>query len=314
MSVSKCSKNLRFLSVIASFLVISVTMTGCARIELLSHLGKKITGSTAQSKGRYKVGSPYTIKGRRYYPSVDYNYNKTGVASWYGPNFNGKQTANGEIFHENDLTAAHKTLPLPSIVRVTNLKNGRSLIVRVNDRGPYAHNRIIDMSKRSAELLGFRGQGITKVRVEVLEAQSRMVANAARNGQDTRGMEVPMNKAGYKPPAIVEQRPPYPPKPVKREILVSKSGAPVYSNQVVSNYLPNGKRVFVQMGSFSSRESAMKYASSLGRYGRAQVHATTLNGTAYYRVRLPNPNMTSADSLLQRVTADGYRSALIVVN
>lgn len=321
MSMLKSMTILRYLSVIACFLTISLTMTGCAKIELLSHFGKKIAGTTGQSKGRYKVGSPYKIKGRRYYPAVNYNYNKTGVASWYGPNFNGKKTANGEIFYQNELTAAHKTLPLPSIVRVTNLENGRSLIVRVNDRGPYAHSRIIDMSKRSAELLGFKNKGVAKVRVQVLEAESRMVAEAARRGQDTRGMEVPMNKAGYKTPAVIEQRPPYPPQAVDREVLMAKPNIPghikdgvFYPDPMIAEYPIKGHRIFVQMGSFTSREGAMKYASSLGKYGRAQVHTITIDGAKYYRVRLPNKSIPAADALLEKVSADGHQSALIVID
>lgn len=321
MNVLKSTRIIRCFTVVACLSFMSFTMTGCAKIELMSHFGKKIAGTTGKSKGRYKVGSPYTIKGKRYYPEVNYNYNKTGIASWYGPNFHGKQTANGEIFYQNELTAAHKTLPLPSIVRVTNLENGKSLIVRVNDRGPYAHSRIIDMSKRSADLLGFRAQGVAKVRVQVLKAQSRMVAEAARNGQDTRGMEVAMNKVGYKTPAIVEQRQPHPPQYVDREVLVSKVSTPghvrngvFYPNSMVSEFPVKKHKIFVQMGSFTSRESAMKYASSLGQYGRAQVHTMTVNGVKYYRVRLPNQSIPAADALLERVSANGHKAAMIVVD
>ncbi len=318
----KYNNPVRVLAVSACLLASFSVVTGCSRIELASHLGKKLVGTTAKSKGHYKVGSPYTIKGKRYYPAVDYNYNRTGVASWYGPNFHGKQTANGEIFYQNELTAAHKTLPLPSIVRVTNLENGKSLIVRVNDRGPYAHSRIIDMSKRSAELLGFRKQGVAKVRVTVLEAESRMVAEAARNGQDTRGMEIPMNKSGYKTPAIVEQKQPHPPQPVEREVLASanhampghvKNGV-FYPDPMVAQSPIKEHRIFVQMGSFTSRETAMKYASSLGQYGRAQVHTITVDGAKYYRVRLPNNSIPEADALVERVSADGHKAAMIVVD
>src|SRR5580698_1169108 len=117
-------------------------------------------------QGIYKVGNPYQIDGTWYYPSEDWNYNETGIASWYGEQFHGKYTANGEIFDLNQLTAAHRTLPMPTVVRVTNLDNGRSIEVRVNDRGPYARGRIIDMSRRAAQLLGFEGQGTAKVRVQ----------------------------------------------------------------------------------------------------------------------------------------------------
>src|ERR1700744_5792728 len=97
--------------------------------------------------GIYKVGNPYQIQGTWYYPREQPDYDETGIASWYGPNFHGGRTANGEIFDENALTAAHRTLPMPANVRVTNLENGKSIVVRVNDRGPYAKGRIIDVSK-----------------------------------------------------------------------------------------------------------------------------------------------------------------------
>src|SRR5580698_2414497 len=116
-------------------------------------------------QGIYKVGNPYQIDGVWYYPAEDWNYDETGIASWYGPGFQERYTANGEVYDQNDLTAAHKTLPLPSFVRVTNLDNGRSIVLRVNDRGPFARGRIIDVSRRSAQLLGFYGIGTAKVRV-----------------------------------------------------------------------------------------------------------------------------------------------------
>lgn len=116
--------------------------------------------------GVYRVGKPYKIAGRTYVPQENVNYRAEGMASWYGDDFHGRYTANGEIFDMNSITAAHPTLPLPSYVRVTNMRNKRSLIVRVNDRGPYAHNRLIDLSSRSAKLLGFSGHGLAPVRVE----------------------------------------------------------------------------------------------------------------------------------------------------
>jgi rare lipoprotein A len=106
------------------------------------------------------------IAGREYVPQEDINYSVTGLASWYGDDFHGRYTANGEIFDMNSLSAAHPTLPLPSYVRVTNLANHRSLVVRVNDRGPYVGNRVIDLSVKSAKLLGFYGNGVAKVRVD----------------------------------------------------------------------------------------------------------------------------------------------------
>jgi rare lipoprotein A len=116
--------------------------------------------------GTYRVGKPYTVAGRVYVPEEDPNYRAEGMASWYGDDFHGRLTANGEVFDMTALTAAHPTLPIPSYARVTNIRNGKSLIVRVNDRGPYHGNRLIDVSNKAAELLEFKANGVAKVRVE----------------------------------------------------------------------------------------------------------------------------------------------------
>jgi rare lipoprotein A len=129
--------------------------------------------------GTYRVDKPYTVGGRIYVPEEDPTYREEGMASWYGDDFHGRQTANGEVFDMTSLTAAHPTLPMPCYARVTNLGNGKSLIVRVNDRGPYHGNRLIDVSNRAAELLEFKGNGVARVRVEY-------VARAPLEGSDDR--------------------------------------------------------------------------------------------------------------------------------
>lgn len=116
--------------------------------------------------GRDQTGKPYQVRGKWYYPKEDEDYRKVGAASWYGDAFHGRLTANGEIYDMTHLTAAHPTMPLPSYARVTNTKNGNSVIVRVNDRGPFAHGRIIDLSKRAAEMLDYTSAGVAKVQVE----------------------------------------------------------------------------------------------------------------------------------------------------
>lgn len=123
-------------------------------------------------KGGVKVGDPYKIKGRIYTPEIDYKYNKVGIASWYGDDFHCKKTANGELFNKHELSAAHKTLPIPSVAKVTNLKNGRSVNVVINDRGPFAHERIIDLSEKTAITLGMKDRGTAKVRVKFLPKES----------------------------------------------------------------------------------------------------------------------------------------------
>src|SRR6202165_4650575 len=129
--------------------------------------------------GTYRVGKPYTVGGRVYVPEEDTGYREEGLASWYGDDFHGRLTANGEVFDMASLTAAHPTLPMPCYARVTNLGNGKSLIVRVNDRGPYHGNRLIDVSNKAAELLEFKGNGVARVRVEY-------VGRAPLEGSDDR--------------------------------------------------------------------------------------------------------------------------------
>jgi rare lipoprotein A len=129
--------------------------------------------------GTYRIGKPYTVAGRVYVPEEDSSYRQEGMASWYGDDFHGRLTANGEVFDMASLTAAHPTLPMPCYARVTNLSNGKSLIVRVNDRGPYHGNRLIDVSNKAAELLEFKGNGVARVRVEY-------VGRAPLEGSDDR--------------------------------------------------------------------------------------------------------------------------------
>lgn len=143
---------------------------------------KPVARSADDGRGSYRVGKPYVIEGVTYYPAENWDYNETGTASWYGPGFHGKSTANGENYDQNAISAAHKTLPLPSIVRVTNLDNGRTAVVRVNDRGPFVPGRIIDMSQAGARELGFDLIGTAKVRVELMRRESEIVKQVALNG------------------------------------------------------------------------------------------------------------------------------------
>ena len=131
-----------------------------------------LPSSQNNHQGYYKIGNPYEINGTTYVPQK-YNYfEETGEASWYGSDFHGKLTANGETYDMNSLTAAHRTMPMPSIAKVTNIENGKSIKVRINDRGPFANNRIIDLSKKSAEILDFKNKGITNIKVEYLKEET----------------------------------------------------------------------------------------------------------------------------------------------
>ncbi|HEY5378699.1 MAG TPA: septal ring lytic transglycosylase RlpA family protein [Pseudolabrys sp.] len=178
--------------------VVCLTLANCASSHLSSRVDPKY-GTSASARviepgepvpkggGVYRVGKPYVVAGREYVPHEDTNYSAEGLASWYGDDFHGRYTANGEIFDMNSLSAAHPTLPLPSYVRVTNLANHKSIVVRVNDRGPYVGNRVIDVSVRTAKLLGFYGNGVTKVKVDY-------VGRAPITGSDDRKLEATLRE------------------------------------------------------------------------------------------------------------------------
>lgn len=152
--------------------LLAISVSACMRQPPSGPIGESIGAN------RYVVGVPYQINGRWYYPREDFSYDETGVASFYGGesrgvDFHGRRTANGEVYDMNRMTAAHTTLPLPTVVRVTRLDNGRSVVVRVNDRGPFIDGRIVDLSRRAAQLLGMEGRGTAQVRVQVMADESR---------------------------------------------------------------------------------------------------------------------------------------------
>jgi peptidoglycan lytic transglycosylase len=160
--------------------------------------------------GVYRVGQPYMVAGRGYVPEENVNYSAEGMASWYGNDFHGRYTANGEIFDMNSISAAHPTLPLPSYVRVTNLSNSRSIVVRVNDRGPYVRDRLLDVSVKTAELLGFHGHGVTRVKVEYVGraplqgSDDRKLIATLRDGSPAAPVQLSANKLFA--PAYLEGR------------------------------------------------------------------------------------------------------------
>ncbi len=170
--------------------------------------------------GVYRIGKPYAVAGRVYTPEENIDYSAVGMASWYGNDFHGRYTANGEVFDMNSISAAHPTLPLPSYVRVTNLANNRSIVVRVNDRGPYAGNRLIDVSVKTAELLGFYGNGVARVKVEY-------VGRAPLQGSDDRKLVATLREGS---PAIA---------PV--QVVSSKPFAPAYfDGRPMTNFSSTG--------------------------------------------------------------------------
>ncbi len=276
--------------------------------------------------GTYKVGTPYQIGGVWYYPKDDPFYDETGVASWYGHDFHGKLTANGEQYNMDALTAAHRTLPLPTIVRVTNLENGKSLRLRVNDRGPYARGRIIDVSRRAAELLGFQRNGTARVRVEY-EGRGKIAdpsQSADLDPDHARGSPVraaPLSNVAatdLAPPPGAQASAPVAATsslPVPPAAASTASHADNEPDGIVSTaQVPAMTRLWVQAGSFTSRQNADRLVSNLSRVGVAQSSRVMLNGKPMFRVRFgPFNAVEEADSMLDKVISAGQNGAQIIV-
>jgi rare lipoprotein A len=274
--------------------------------------------------GVYKVGNPYQIDGTWYYPHEQPDYDETGIASWYGPTFYGHRTANGEMYNGDELTAAHRTLPMPVNVRVTNLDNGRSIIVRVNDRGPYAKGRIIDLSEAAARELDMIRNGTARVRVTYV------------GRADVNGMPPPQT-----PPEIVAAVPAAPTTKVDTSALGVVPGATVappvqvasmpqpsadYSvpapppqtpvtGQVQKVPVPAVTHLYVQVGAFSNQANAMRLQARFSDAGNLEVSPITRNGKPLFRVRSgPYDSVADADAALAKLSSLGSNDAQIVVD
>jgi rare lipoprotein A len=275
--------------------------------------------------GIYKIGQPYQIEGTWYYPREQPDYDETGIASWYGPTFYGQQTANGEIFDASALTAAHRTLPMPVNVRVTNLENGRSLILRVNDRGPFARGRIIDVSEQAAKLLGFYGKGTARVRVTYMSRADLPGTNTPA-GPET-------------PPAIANALPAAPAGTVQVAALAPVPGLRVEDQarsdtmpapapeppEVTADLQPDGHvthmpvpavtHLYVQVGAFSNPENAHRMEARLSAAHGVTISPIDRRGQRLYRVRIgPIDDVGEADAALAKVVKLGGTDARIVVD
>jgi rare lipoprotein A len=279
----------------AKYCIVSIAgaalmLSACAETRLAVHAAKQLSHPDESSGGSYKIGNPYKVAGVWYHPKVDYDYVETGIASWYGPQFHRKRTANGEIFDMNAITAAHKTLPLPSIVRVTNLKNGRSIKVVVNDRGPFARGRIIDVSRRTAQLLGFERAGTAPVKVEIIPDESRRIALIAQG----------------RSPAQLAAAEPQPIRVAAKQPL---------SGDVTVVPTSGGASMYIQAGSFVQRDLAVRTQRSLAPIGPTRVVEAQVGDRRYYRVRVgPVATVSHGDRILDRVVASGFPDARLVVD
>lgn len=281
--------------------------------------------SVPPNAGVYRVGNPYQVGGTWYYPREQPDYDETGIASWYGPSFYGNPTADGEIFTSQDLTAAHRTLPLPVNVRVTNLENGISLVVRVNDRGPFAKGRIIDVSERAAKLLGFYDQGTARVRVQYVAradlpngepqpfgagtpATVLTATSAAPTTSVETGALADIPGTNQEPAKTVAPTPP----PVVTPPAASDAGA-LPSGELSRVAVPAATHLYVQVGAFGNYVNAVRLAARLGP--TLKISAIQRDGQTLYRVRSgPYDATDDADAELSRVMSLGANDAQIVVD
>lgn len=317
----------------------AASLSACATIEP-KYAARTDTGPKASTPsgagGGYKVGKPYQVRGQWYYPAEQPDYDEVGIASWYGPQFNGKPTANGEIFDMNGLSAAHKTLPLPSLVEVTNLDNGRSMQLRVNDRGPFVDDRIIDLSRAAAEELGVLRPGLARVRVRyvgradipgqgpvtyarasappspapVMPAptptapapatpQPAPVTELAAAQPTITTTELPPLEAPAAEPAPVMDvaAEPAPETPVQ---LASAASAPTFAYRV-------------QAGAFSDRANAERVATQLAETGVVEIQPVERNGLTLYRVMVRDiAGETEASVVRDKVVQIGLVDARIL--
>lgn len=306
-------------------LMVVFGVAGCAETQLAIHGAKRLIGKPDNDTNtQYKVGKPYQIKGVWYYPEEDYQYDESGIASWYGTKFHGRKTANGEIYDMNALTAAHRTLPMPSYVRVTNLENGRSLILLVNDRGPFARGRIIDISRRGSQLLNFQKQGTARVRVQVLADQSRVLKSRIGNQHELAKKGSPIT-VGRLPKAKVQVQSLEPagsvnttPQPLNLQASVGAAPPPITEDSVITEkvkQVPIIKTdIFVQVGAYSRFDNANKVRAKLSPLGRIELSQVLVNGRDLYRVRVgPMRSVRLADLMLESLSQAGHPESRIIV-
>ena len=236
--------------------------------------------------GANKTGKPYRIADQWYTPMKTVgNYDETGVASWYGTKFHGLLTANGETYDMHSLSAAHKTLPLPTLMRVTNMENGRTIIVRVNDRGPFVKDRLIDLSYAAANALGYADQGTAHVRVQSLEITPSPI-------KETLALGVKL-KAADQPNTITVSSP---------ETL----SLPVTA--------ASGK-IFVQLGAFGSKENASRLQGQLAsNFPEAHTIAIHIADKTLYRVRIgPFEDMVKIEQTVLSLQQKGFDKPMVII-
>ena len=260
---------------------------------------------------RERVGPPYQANGQWYVPTPEPGYSQTGTASWYGPQFHGQRTASGEVFDQDALTAAHPTLPIPSIVQVTNLENGREIIVRVNDRGPFVGERLIDLSRGAADALGFQQQGQARVHVRYLGPAPRRV-----NADGSMAPASPPSVPPAMPADDAEEGPSslLPPAPASGGVSLAggpDDDAPFAQPAPTYTAAANGA-FFVQIGAYSDLSNAHRVRDAVGAAGPVVVDIRQTSAGELFRVRVgPWGSREEADAARSQVATLGYGEAVV---
>lgn len=314
---------MRLLKHSAVLIAIGLAVAGCssAKKDPFAGIGSPYyakSGPLPKGGGRYHVGKPYEVAGVRFTPKEQPNYDKTGIASWYGPQFHRRMTSNGEWFDMNELTAAHATLPLPSYAKVTNLQNGREVVVRINDRGPFVGTRIIDMSRRSAEVLGFKPQGMAKVRVQYigpapLNDQGEHLAalnQELRNGSSVRQMTALLNgDAVRQDTRVAAAEPSY--DSDQQEPAFDRYQPESTIASATNDY--QSPEYFVQVGSFADPYNAERAREELANSGPVEVQQLVGSAGPLYRVRIgPMRNEGQAQVALRQAMDLGHPDARLI--
>jgi rare lipoprotein A len=296
---------------------VALSLGACSETTMVVHSAKQVGRlGNDQDRGTYKIGQPYQVGGRWYQPKEDYFYSQVGEASWYGPKFHGKRTANGEIFDMNKLTGAHPTLPMPSFVQVTNLQNGRRIKIKINDRGPFANDRIIDLSRASARALGFEKQGRTKVRVEILPEESRQAKIQAQGGVLVAEAPAPVAAPVTRVETVALAPPSASQTPAVRTTSGGRGGLLIPAAPPRSYGIQNSAMVptqYIQVGAFSDPLNADRLSGRLARLGPTVTMPVTMGDHVLHRVRLgPFHDRFEAEKALRVTVASGYPEARIV--
>jgi rare lipoprotein A len=285
-----------------SLLLSVLSLVGCStngKRDPFAGIGSpmyKGSGPLPKGGGRYQVGEPYQVAGVWFYPQEDPHYDKTGIGSWYGPQFHRRMTSNGEWFDMNYLSAAHPTLPLPSYVKVTSLENGREIVVRVNDRGPFVDSRLIDLSKKSADALGFRTRGTSPLRVQYIGP-------------------APLNDEGSHLAAMNRELMQGTP---LSQMIAAASGADVKTPSIaVASAEPSAgwreSTYFIQVGAFANIDNAQRAKFNLASLGNVEVTPVSARMGTLYKVTLLPPSPGVAGQTLSMVRAAGHPDARLVI-